>query len=80
LALYPEIFPPVFVQMALVGEKTGTLDTSLMKIALFYRREVEEGVVAMLGILEPLLIVSLGLIVGGLMFSILMPMYQMMSI
>jgi type IV pilus assembly protein PilC len=79
-ALYPEIFPPIFVQMALVGEKSGSLDTSLMKIATFYRAEVEEGLSNILSILEPLLIVGMGILVAGLMISVLMPLYEMMSI
>ncbi|XOB40288.1 MAG: type II secretion system F family protein [Candidatus Nealsonbacteria bacterium] len=80
LALFPDIFSPVFVQMTLVGEKTGSLDTSLMQIATFYQVEVERGITNILSILEPVLIITLGIMVGGLMFSILMPLYQMMSI
>lgn len=79
LALFPEIFPPVFVQMTLVGEKTGALDTSLMNIAGFYQKEVERGIANILGILEPALIIVLGVVVGGMMLSILMPLYQMIT-
>jgi len=79
-SLYTEIFPPVFIQMTLVGEKTGSLDTSLTNIASFYQREVERGIDNVLGVLEPALIIILGVVVGGLMMSILMPMYQMMSV
>lgn len=78
-ALFPEIFPPVFVQMTLVGEKTGALDTSLMNIAGFYQKEVERGIANILGILEPALIIVLGVVVGGMMLSILMPLYQMIT-
>lgn len=78
-AIYPEIFPPVFIQMTLVGEKTGTLDRSLLNIATFYQKEVERGISNVLSVLEPVLILSLGAIVGGLMLSILMPLYQVMS-
>lgn len=79
LAVYPDIFPPVFIQMALVGEKTGSLDTSLMNIATFYQKEVERGINNVLSILEPGMIIILGGVVGGLMLSILMPMYRMLS-
>jgi type IV pilus assembly protein PilC len=80
LALYPEIFPPVFIQMTLVGEKTGSLDTRLINIYGFYQREVERGIENILSILEPVLIIGLGGIVGGLMLSILMPLYQLMTL
>ena len=67
LAVYPDIFPPVFIQMALVGEKTGGLDRSLMNIALFYQKEVERGINNVLSVLEPGMILILGGVVGGLM-------------
>ncbi len=79
LSLSPEIFPPVFVQMVLVGEKTGGLDNSLMHIAKFYQKEVERGIENVLSILEPVLLIILGLIVGGMMLSVLMPLYQVIS-
>jgi len=79
LALSPEIFPPVFVQMALVGEKTGGLDDSLMNIAKFYQKEVERGITNALAFLEPALILVLGLVVGGMMLAVLMPLYQVIS-
>ncbi len=80
LALYPEIFPPIFIQMTLVGEKTGSLDSSLMQIATFYQAEVERGITNILSILEPVLILTLGAVVAGLIFSVLMPLYETMSI
>ncbi len=79
LSLSPDIFPPVFVQMTLVGEKTGGLDNSLMNIANFYQKEVERGINNLLKILEPALIIILGVVVGGMMFSILMPLYQVIT-
>ncbi|MCP6718321.1 MAG: type II secretion system F family protein [Patescibacteria group bacterium] len=79
LALSPEIFPPVFVQMTLVGEKTGSLDNSLMSIAKFYQKEVERGITNALAFLEPALIMVLGLVVGGMMLAVLMPLYQVIT-
>ena len=79
-AFYPDLFPSVFTQMTMVGEKTGSLDVSLLKISNFYQAEVERGLANMLTILEPALILVLGLVVGGLMFSILMPLYQVMTV
>jgi len=80
LSAAPSIFPPMFYQMVSVGERTGTLDKSLMDVVDFYQKETERMVENLLSSLEPLLIMFLGLIVGGLMFAVLMPMYQMMSV
>ena len=77
LSRYPEFFPPVFTQMTLVGERTGTLDKTLMDLVSFYQKEVDRGVENLLSVLEPLLIVFLGGIVAGLMVAILMPLYKM---
>jgi len=80
LANFPEIFPPVFVQMCLVGEKTGTLDNSLLQIAAFYQREMEREIERFLSVLEPVLIIILGVMVAGLMLSILLPLYKMIVV
>ena len=77
---FPELFPPVFVQMVLVGEKTGTVDTTLMNIVDFYQKEVDRAIDNILSVMEPVLIVFLGVVVGGIMLSILMPIYQSMSL
>ena len=74
---YPEVFPPVFSQMALVGEKTGTLDKTLLNLVDFYQKEVDRNIDNLFSVLEPLLIVFLGLIVAGLMLSVLLPLYNM---
>ncbi len=80
LARNPENFPPVFIQMTLVGEKTGTLDTTLMSIVDFYQKEIDRTIDNILSVLEPALIVFLGGIVAGLMLSILMPLYKMIAL
>ena len=80
LSQYPALFPPVFVQMVLVGEKTGSLDTTLMSIVNFYQDEIDRAIDNVLNVLEPALIVILGVVVAGLMLSILMPMYKMIAI
>ncbi len=79
LSKSPELFSPVFVQMVLVGERTGSLDTTLMSIVDFYQKEIDRTIENTLSILEPALIVFLGVIVAGLMLSILVPMYKMVS-
>lgn len=79
LARSPEVFPPIFIQMTLVGEKTGTLDSTLMNIVNFYKKEIDRTIDNLLSILEPALIVILGLVVAGLMLAILVPLYQMVA-
>lgn len=76
LARYPEIFSPFFIQMTSVGEKTGRLDEVLMNVTNFYQKEIERTINSFLAILEPVMIVFLGLLVGGLVISILLPLYQ----
>jgi len=75
----PDIFSPMFISMVQVGEKTGTLDKSLMDVVTFYQKETERAIEDLLALLEPLMIMFLGLVVGGLMFAVLMPIYNMMS-
>lgn len=79
LKKYPEIFPPIFTTMVLVGEKTGTIDSTLMDISEFYREELNRSIERLLKILEPALILGLGAIVAGLVASILLPLYQTVS-
>ncbi|MCH7828677.1 type II secretion system F family protein [Patescibacteria group bacterium] len=80
LQKYPAEFPPVFTQMVFVGEKSGSLDKTLSNIVSFYQKEVDRTVEAFLSIIEPALIVFLGLIVGGLLASVLLPLYQLGSL
>ena len=80
LSQYPKYFPPIFIQMVVVGEKTGSLNTSLKHVSDFYREEVDRGVENLISLLEPAMIILLGLVVGGIMLSVLMPMYQMLSL
>jgi len=66
----------MFTTMVLVGEKTGTLDTTLINVVTFYQAEVDRGLESFLRILEPLLIMILGGGVGILIASILLPLYS----
>ena len=68
----PEAFPPVVVQMIAVGEETGGLDSMLSKIADFYEDEVAAAVKALTSIIEPIMIVLVGVIV----ISMYMPMFK----
>jgi type IV pilus assembly protein PilC len=78
-ALYPEIFPPLFNQMVSVGEKTGNLDQCLMAMANFYQKEAERRIESFVRMLEPILIVLLGVLVGGLMVSVIVPLYRIIG-
>lgn len=73
---YPEI-PGVLAQMAKVGEETGNLSEILVTLATFYQREVNNAVDTLIGLIEPLMIVLLGLGVGTLLASVLMPIYNL---
>jgi type IV pilus assembly protein PilC len=80
LIKFPEFFPPLFTQMTVVGERTGKLDKILLNLVGFYSKETERAVDNFLSILEPILIVFLGLVVGGLMGAVLLPLYKISSI
>ena len=73
---YPEI-PGVLAQMAKVGEETGNLPEILTTLSHFYRREVDNSVDTLIGLIEPIMIVMLGLGVGVLLASVLMPIYNL---
>lgn len=80
LSSYPESFPPLFVQMAAVGEKTGRLDSSLMNIVTLYSGEIDRGLDSFIRFLEPMLIIGLGLLIAGLIASVILPLYQLQII
>jgi type IV pilus assembly protein PilC len=72
-------FPTMMLQMINVGEATGTLDEMLSKLANFYDEEVDTTVSALLSILEPILLVFVGGIVGGLVISMYLPIFSLMQ-
>jgi type IV pilus assembly protein PilC len=76
MRLAPAAFPPMVVQMVAVGEETGGLDAMLNKIADFYEDEVAAAVKALTSILEPIMIVVVGVIVGFIVISMYMPMFK----
>jgi type IV pilus assembly protein PilC len=73
------VFPPMVVQMIAVGEETGALDELLEKIADFYDSEVEATVDALTSLIEPLLIVVMGISVGGMVIALYMPMFSIIG-
>ena len=72
-----KLFPSMVVSMINVGESTGALDTMLSKIADFYEEEVDLAVATMMSLLEPLLIVGLGSIIGFIVIALYLPIFQM---
>jgi type IV pilus assembly protein PilC len=74
-----DVFPPMVVQMIAVGEQTGALETMLNKIADFYEDEVDEATANLLALLEPVMIVFLGVIIGGIVISMYLPMFDLIS-
>ena len=70
------VFPPMVVQMIGVGEQTGAMDDMLQKIADFYEDEVDAGVAAMTALLEPIMLVVLGGVVGGLLIAMYLPIFE----
>ena len=79
LARYPGDMPPILVQMLQIGEETGELGNILDRLARFYRREVNTAVDTLVTLIEPALIVALGLGVGFLLASVLIPIYNVSS-
>ncbi|HEV8353882.1 MAG TPA: type II secretion system F family protein, partial [bacterium] len=73
------LFPPMVVQMTSVGEETGTLDNMLNKVADFYDAEVETTLAQLTSIIEPLLIIFLGFVVGFIVISFYLPLYQLIT-
>ncbi len=73
------VFPSMVVQMISVGEATGALDTMLAKIADFYEEEVDTAVAGLLTLLEPIMIAFLGIVVGGIVIAMYMPIFDLIS-
>jgi len=72
-----KVFPPMVCQMISVGETTGSLDTMLQKIADFYEDEVDNMVANLMSLLEPAVILFLGVVIGGLVVSMYLPIFQL---
>ena len=74
-----KVFPPMVVQMINVGEQTGALDQMLSKIADFYEEEVDVAVAGLVKLLEPLMIVVLGGIIGIIVTAMYLPLYTILG-
>ena len=74
-----QVFPPMVISMIAVGEQTGGLDEMLSKIADFYDEEVDAAVGGLLSLLEPMMIVFLGVVVGGMVVAMYLPIFDMIN-
>ena len=75
-----EIFPPMVTQMIGVGESTGSLDSMLTKVADFYEEEVDVAVATLTSLLEPFLMIFLGVTVGGIVIAMYLPIFKMATV
>lgn len=75
--LKSKVFPPMVCQMIAVGETTGALDQMLGKIAEFYEEEVDQAISNLTALMEPIVIVFLGVVIGGLVISMYLPIFQL---
>ena len=74
-----QVFPPMVISMINVGEQTGGLDEMLTKIADFYDEEVDAAVSGLLALMEPVMIVFLGVVVGGMVIAMYLPIFDMVN-
>src|SRR5689334_7933098 len=75
-----KIFPPMVCQMVAIGENTGSLDTLLKKVAEFYEDEVDNAVANLTALMEPVIMIVLGIVIGGLVISMYLPIFQLGSL
>ncbi|MGH7339718.1 MAG: type II secretion system F family protein, partial [Candidatus Rokuibacteriota bacterium] len=74
------VFPPMVVQMISVGEETGALDDMLTRIADFYDSEVDTAVDSLTSLIEPVMIVFMGTVVGGMVIAMYLPMFKLINV
>jgi len=74
-----KLFPSMVIQMVSVGEETGALDDMLLRMSNFYDEEVDNAVDSMMAMIEPLIMAFLGVIVGGMVIAMFLPMFSMGS-
>lgn len=75
-----EVFPNMVLQMTAIGEESGALDSMLSKVADFYEAEVDDAVDALASLMEPMIMVVLGVLIGGLVIAMYLPIFKMGSV
>jgi len=73
---YPKFFSIFFIQMVVTGEKSGNLDGALQNVVVFYKKEVDKTLTQLMKFIEPILIIFLGVLIGGLALSLFIPLFQ----
>ena len=79
LEQYPKLFPRLVTSMMAIGEQTGSLTALLHNLSAFYEEETDQALKSLLSALEPLLLAIMGLVVGGVAISILLPIYKIVG-
>ena len=74
------IFPPMVSQMVKIGEETGELDKMLSKIADFYEDEVDASIQSLTSIIEPILMIGVGVMVGTIVIAMYLPMFKLLTL
>ncbi len=74
------VFPPIVTQMVAIGEESGALDSMLSKVAQFFEDDVDEAVAALSSLMEPLIMVILGVLIGGLVIAMYLPIFKLGSV
>ena len=74
------VFPPMIAQMVKIGEETGELEKMLSKVADFYEDEVDASVQALTSIIEPMMMVGVGIMVGIIIISMYLPMFKLLTL
>ena len=77
LRQFPDLFPNLVIQMVSIGEESGALDSMLAKIADYYEEQVDDAVDALTSAMEPLIMVFLAIIIGGLVIAMYLPIFKM---
>ncbi|MFP2770152.1 type II secretion system F family protein [Oceanisphaera sp. KMM 10153] len=72
-----QLFPDMVVQMVMIGEESGTIDDMMNKVAVIYEREVDDAVDGLTSLIEPLIMVVLGILVGGLVIAMYLPIFEL---
>ena len=74
------VFPPMVSQMVKIGEETGELDAMLGKIADFYEEEVDASISALTSIIEPIMMIGVGIMVGVIILAMYLPMFKLLTL
>jgi type IV pilus assembly protein PilC len=74
------LFPPMLIQMCAIGEESGALDQMLSKVAEFYEDEVDAAVASLSSLMEPIIMVILGGLIGGLVIAMYLPIFKLGSV